>query len=141
MNRIAMNLSLVLVLLAAGGCSRKPAPNNEAEKHEHEAGKVGDPRIPLEGIRGLRLMKVPEPRLEGRWVPGEAIGDESAQVLLSSPVKGIVSRLLAIPGQNRPVGATLALIQSPELAHLNTHPGERLKALPPILFDRPLDKV
>ncbi|MBK8793926.1 MAG: efflux RND transporter periplasmic adaptor subunit [Holophaga sp.] len=63
-------------------------------------------------------MKVPEPRLEGRWVPGEAIGDEAAQALLSSPVKGIVSQLLTAPGQARAKGVTLALIQSPELAHL-----------------------
>jgi cobalt-zinc-cadmium efflux system membrane fusion protein len=38
--------------------------------------------------------------------------------LLSSPVKGIVSQLLTAPGQLRKEGVTLAIIQSPELAHL-----------------------
>ena len=120
MNLHSFSLPLALTLLVGTGCSKKPTPKNEAEKHEpgHEPGEAEGSRIPLEGIRGLRLMKVPEPRLEGRWVPGEAIGDEAAQALLSSPVKGIVSQLLTAPGQPRGVGATLALIQSPELAHL-----------------------
>ncbi len=120
MNLHSFSLPLALTLLVGTGCSKKPTPKNEAEKHEHghEAGEAEGSRIPLEGIRGLRMMKVPEPRLEGRWVPGEAIGDEAAQALLSSPVKGIVSQLLTAPGQPRGVGATLALIQSPELAHL-----------------------
>lgn len=118
MNRIALRLPLALALVAAVGCSKKSEPKNETEKHEHEAGAAEGARIPLEGIRGLRLMKVPEARQEGRWVPGEAIGDEAAQAMLSSPVKGIISQISAIPGQNRATGATLALIQSPELAHL-----------------------
>ncbi len=123
MNRILISLPLALVLLVGVGCSKKSATKNEAEKHEHgheggEAKETEGGHIPLEGIRGLRLMKVPEPRLEGRWVPGEAIGDEAAQALLSSPVKGIVSQLLTAPGQARAKGVTLALIQSPELAHL-----------------------
>ncbi len=120
MNRMMMSLPVVLVLLAGIGCSKKSAVNHEVEKHEPglEAGVAGGGRIPLTGIRGLRLMKVPEARLEGRWVPGEAIGDEAAQALLSSPVKGIVSQLLAIPGQKRGAGTPLALIQSPELALL-----------------------
>ena len=63
-------------------------------------------------------MQVAESKLPGRWVPGEAVGDEAAQAVLSSPVKGIVSQISAIPGQNRGAGSTLAMIQSPELAHL-----------------------
>ncbi len=120
MNRMMMSLPLALVLLAGVGCSKKSAANSETEKHEpgHEAGETEGDRIPLEGIRGLRLMKVPEPRTESRWVPGEAIGDEAAQALLSSPVKGIISQIQVAPGQARTAGATLALIQSPELAHL-----------------------
>jgi len=120
MNRMMMSLPLALVLLTGVGCSKKPVASNEAEKpgHGHEPGETEGGHIPLEGIRGLRLMKVPEARLEGRWVPGEAIGDEAAQALLSSPVKGIVSQILTAPGQTRGAGATLALIQSPELAHL-----------------------
>ena len=120
MNRMVMSLPLALVLLASIGCSKKATPKNEADKHDHgqEAGEARGSHVPLEGIRGLRLMKVAEPRLEGRWVPGEAIGDEAAQALLSSPVKGIVSQILTAPGLTRGEGATLALIQSPELARL-----------------------
>lgn len=120
MNRMMMSLPLVLVLLAGAGCSKKAAADKAAVQADpgHEAGEAEGNHIPLAGIRGLRLMKVPEPRTEGRWVPGEAIGDEGAQAMLSSPVKGIVSRILTAPGQNRGTGATLALIQSPELAHL-----------------------
>lgn len=120
MNLHSFSLPLALTLLVGAGCSKQSAPKHEAERHEggHEAGEAAGSRIPLDGIRGLRMMQVPEPRLEGRWVPGEAIGDEAAQALLSSPVKGIVSQLLTAPGQPHKEGATLALIQSPELAHL-----------------------
>ncbi len=120
MNPISICIPLVLILLAGTGCSKKPAPKNAAEKpgHEHESAESTGSRIPLDGIRGLRLMKVPELRMEGRWVPGEAIGDEAAQAVLSSPVKGIVSQILASPGQPSVTGAALALIQSPELARL-----------------------
>lgn len=120
MIRTAMSLPLALALLAGLGCSKKAAPKEDAGRHEHgpEPGTAEGGRIPLEGIRGLRLMTVPAARMEGRWVAGEAIGDEAAQGLLSSPVKGIVSRLLAAPGQARGAGTTLALIQSPELARL-----------------------
>ncbi len=119
MNRMLTSLPLVALLLTGLGCSRKPGPQAEAHDHAHEeiTEAHGD-RIPLEGIRGLRLMAVPKPRVEGRWVPGEAQGDESAQALLSSPVKGIVSRVVAIPGQSLAAGAALALIQSSELASL-----------------------
>ncbi len=120
MNRLVMILPLLLVLLAGQGCAKKSAPEHADPHagHDHAAAESEGPGIHLEGIRGLGLAKVPEPRLEGRWVPGEAVGDEAAQALLSSPVKGIVSQVLAIPGQNRPTGATLVMIQSPELAHL-----------------------
>jgi cobalt-zinc-cadmium efflux system membrane fusion protein len=116
MNRPALILSLALLLLAGVGCSKQPPPAHEAERQAPV--EAGASHIPLEGIRGLCLMQVPEPRLEGRWLPGEAAGDEAAQALLSSPVKGIISHLVAIPGQHRAAGATLALVQSPELAHL-----------------------
>jgi len=117
MKRMMMSLPLALVLLAGVGCDRKALEKPETGKHE--AGETAEgSRIPLKDIRGLRLMQVAESRLPERWVPGEAIGDEAAQAMLSSPVKGIVSQLSAIPGQGRPAGSTLALIQSPELAHL-----------------------
>ena len=56
--------------------------------------------------------------MESRWVSGEAQGDEAAQAVLSSPVKGIVSQLVAIPGQGRGAGTIMAFIQSPELARM-----------------------
>lgn len=116
MNRIAMNLPLALLLLM-GACSKKAPVGAEAPRHEAEA-HSNEAVLSIREMRGITLLKVPEPRTEGRWVPGEAQGDEAAQALLSSPVKGIVSALVAIPGQGRAAGATLALIQSPELARL-----------------------
>jgi cobalt-zinc-cadmium efflux system membrane fusion protein len=120
MNRMAVNLSLVLLLLAALGCSKTSDPHQESGKHQPEpAGEESrGTGILLAGIRGLRLIQVPQPRRETHWAPGEALGDEAAQAMLSSPVKGIVSQLTAFPGQSRATGATLVVIQSPELAHL-----------------------
>jgi len=119
MNRVLIGLPFALLLLAGVGCDRKVAEKSEAGNHDNQAGAPADGcRIPLKDIRGLRLMQVDESKHPGRWVPGEAVGDEAAQALLSSPVKGIVSQLSAIPGQRRSAGSTLAVIQSPELAHL-----------------------
>lgn len=119
MNRIVMTLPLVLLLVAGAGCSRKGAAKAEAEKHDHahEAG-ASESQVSLKDMRGITLLKVSEARMETRWVAGEALGDEAAQAVLSSPVKGIVSQLVAIPGQARGAGAALAMIQSPELARL-----------------------
>jgi len=115
MNRLAIALSSALLLAVGAGCSRKPA----AGKESHDPGEgAGDASIPVGEMRGIQLIQVPQPRVETRWVPGEAQGDEAAQAVLSSPVKGIVSQLVAIPGQGRGPGATLALVQSPELARL-----------------------
>lgn len=119
MNRILMSLPLALLMVAGVGCSKKSASKAEAEKHEHEHGEASEgTHISIKEMRGITLLKVPEVRTESRWVAGEAQGDEAAQAVLSSPVKGIISQLAAIPGQNRESGATLALIQSPELARL-----------------------
>lgn len=119
MNRILMSLPLALVMVAGVGCSKKSSAKAEAEQHEHERGEASEgTHISIKEMRGITLLKVPEVRTESRWVAGEAQGDEAAQAVLSSPVKGIISQLAAIPGQNRGSGATLALIQSPELARL-----------------------
>lgn len=116
MNRIVIGIPLALLLAAGAGCSRKSAAA-EKDHHDH-AGEAAGAAIPVQEIRGIQLLKVPQARAESRWVPGEAQGDEAAQAVLSSPVKGIVSQLVAIPGQGRAPGATLALVQSPELARL-----------------------
>ncbi len=118
MNRFAMSLPLALVLLAGVGCSKKSDAKSETEKHEQEAEEHGGAHLPLKDIRGLRFLVVPDPKAEGAWYPAEAIGDESAQAILSSPVKGIVSAIQTPPGQHVAIGAGLITIQSPELARL-----------------------
>ncbi len=121
MNRHILSLPVALVLLAGLGCAKKSVAKNDAEKHGHESAetKEGESmRLPLKEIRGLRYMEVPEPKAEGAWYPAEAIGDESAQALLASPVKGIVSGILVPPGRRVATGAGLLMIQSPELARL-----------------------
>lgn len=120
MNR-AIRLSLLtLALVGAVACGRKAIAPGSATEHPKEEGAHGEAEahIPLKEVRGLRFLVVPEPRAEGAWYPAEAIGDESAQALLSSPVKGIVSGVLISPGRHVGTGAALLTIQSPELARL-----------------------
>ncbi|NTW84923.1 MAG: HlyD family efflux transporter periplasmic adaptor subunit [Holophagaceae bacterium] len=115
-------LALMTGLLGSTGCGRDKAAAEATESHEahggHGSAKGSSPKVPLKEIRGLRLMQVPESRREGAWYPAEAIGDEGAQIILSAPVKGIVSGLPASPGRPVGQGATLAVVQSPELARL-----------------------
>ena len=111
---------LALALVATGACARKTAAPAEAKESHPEEGapeKEGA-HLPLKDIRGLRFLMVPEPRAEGAWYPAEAIGDESAQAMLSSPVKGIVSAILVPPGRHIGTGTGLLTILSPELARL-----------------------
>lgn len=115
---IFLSVMTMALMLSPVGCSKKKAHEAEHAHGDEPASAHGGEGIPLEGIRGLRLMQVPEPRQEGRWVPGEAAGDEGAQAVLASPVKGLVGRLLAAPGQPKAPGTPLALIQSPELVRL-----------------------
>lgn len=110
---------LAVALASAVGCNKKDAPpKTEGEAHEAEHGETESSRIPLKEVRGLRFMEVPEPKAEGAWYPAEAIGDESAQAILTSPVKGIVSSILVPPGRHVGAGTALLVIQSPELARL-----------------------
>lgn len=113
MNLVVIKMSLALLVLAGIGCDKKSSTPPERGHSAQEEGV-----IPIQEIRGIQLMKVPEARVESRWMPGEAQGDEAAQVVLSSPVKGLMSRLVAAPGQPYKAGAPLAFIQSPELARL-----------------------
>ena len=76
------------------------------------------PELPLEGLRGVRWIEAPAPRAEGAWYPGEAIGDEAARSVLTSPVGG---RVVSAPfPTGRPVsrGTLLLDVLSPELAEL-----------------------
>jgi cobalt-zinc-cadmium efflux system membrane fusion protein len=116
MNFPTMSLPLALVLLAGVGCSKRSTPAQETGKPEPEASEAT--HLPLKDLRGLRFILVPEPRAEGAWYPAEAIGDEAAQALLTSPVKGIISAILVPPGRHVGPGAGLIVLQSPELARL-----------------------
>lgn len=108
---------LTLALTATVACDRKAAPPEAKETHKEGITHAEEgAHLPLKDIRGLRFLVVPEPRAEGAWYPAEAIGDESAQAVLSSPVKGIVSAILIAPGQHVGSGAGLVTLQSPELA-------------------------
>lgn len=120
MNQVLRWSLLSLALIAIAACDRKAAaPAETKEAHKDEATQGGEPmHLPLKDIRGLRFLVVPEPRAEGAWYPAEAIGDESAQAILSSPVKGIVSAIRVPPGQHVAAGAALFTLQSPELARL-----------------------
>lgn len=110
---------LTLSLVAVIGCGKKDAPPKpESEAHEAEHGEAEAIRLPLKEVRGLRFLTVPEPKAEGAWYPAEAIGDESAQAILASPVKGLVSAVLVPPGRHVAQGTALLSIQSPELARL-----------------------
>ena len=120
MNRTIQLSLLSLTLVASMACGRKaatpPAQTGTPEAGEHAPDT--DNRLSLEGVRGLRFIQVPEARMEGSWYPAEAIGDESAQALLTAPVKGIVSTIAVAPGTRVGAGARLLVIQSPELARL-----------------------
>jgi len=120
MNPVIRCSLLGLALTATVACDRKAeAPAEAKEAHQAGAAHGDEPmRLPLKDIRGLRFLVVPEPKAEGAWYPAEAIGDESAQALLSSPVKGIVSAIQVPPGQRVAAGAGLVTLQSPELARL-----------------------
>lgn len=110
---------LTLILAGVISCDRKPAPAQPAkETHKEESAEAESNRLPLKEVRGLRLMQVPEPKAEGAWYPAEAIGDESAQAVLTSPVKGIISAVLVPPGKRVGQASGLMVIQSPELARL-----------------------
>ena len=119
MNNALRISALSLALIAFTACDRKKeaAPPN-AEQHAEMPSTDDANRLPLKDVRGLRFMQVPEPKAEGAWYPAEAIGDESAQALLSTPVKGIISAILVPPGRHVSSGTGLLVIQSPELARL-----------------------
>jgi cobalt-zinc-cadmium efflux system membrane fusion protein len=120
MNQALRPTLLVLALVATVTCGRKPHPPSEAKATHEDAGAHAEDgaHLPLKEIRGLSFLVVPEPKAGGAWHPAEAVGDESAQAMLSSPVKGIVSAILIPPGQRVGTGVGLITLQSPELARL-----------------------
>lgn len=120
MNPLIRCSLLPLALVSITACDRRSTPPAEAKESHKEEAIQGEEQahLPLKDIRGLRFLVVPEPKAEGAWYPAEAIGDESAQAILSSPVKGIVSAIGVPPGQHVGAGTGLLTIQSPELARL-----------------------
>ncbi len=132
-------LALALLLALSAGCRpTNPQSHSGRDDHDHEGeeaetvnGKEGL-AVPLDGIRGLRLVEAPARRAEGAWFPGEAIGDENAQGVLAAPVGGIVVAPLAAPQAPVPAGTPLVSLASPELADLRarwlTASARRLRA-------------
>ncbi len=118
MNRPIQLSLLALALAAALACGRNTAPAPAAAPETGEPTEAAGNRLPLEGVRGLHFIQVPPAKPEGSWYPAEAIGDESAQALLTAPVKGIVSAIPVAPGTRVGQGTPLLVIQSPELARL-----------------------
>jgi hypothetical protein len=115
---------LVLGLAAFAGlssCGSRSGPEHASESDRKPAAARAEiapetPVLPLEGLRGVRWIAAPEPRAEGAWYPGEAIGDESAQSVLSSPVGGRVVSGPMSPGHPVSRGEALLEIESPEKA-------------------------
>lgn len=90
-----------------------------AEPAGHEEARAdGRDGIPLASFRGLTFLPVPAPQPEGAFYPGEAVGDEAAEAVLSAPVSGVVSGAPHPPGRPVAAGTPLATIASPELAEL-----------------------
>lgn len=119
---------LAAACLAAAGCRKggPPAADGHAdggEAHAEEPGDHGEPhageaRVEAGGVRGVRFVRVGEPREEGAWFAAEAISDPGATATFSAPVSGLVSALRARPGQRVGAGTPLVEIRSPELARL-----------------------
>lgn len=124
---IVLALLVAIAVALCAGCGRL-APggsrghDDHDHDHAHEAALPGEGEegiaVPLDGIRGLRLVEAPQRRAEGAWFPGEAIGDENAQAVLAAPVGGIVLAPLAPPQAPVAAGARLATLASPEAADL-----------------------
>ena len=119
MNDMLRFSALSLVLIALTACDRKKeaAPPTTGQ-HAGETSAEDLNRLPLKDVRGLRFMQVPEIKAEGAWYPAEAIGDEAAQAVLTTPVKGIISAISVPPGKHVGSGTALLTLQSPELARL-----------------------
>lgn len=124
-------LSFALAVLLSTGCGKagtQPEGRGDAHAAARDVHAGGDEHgtggahaeegagVPLESFRGLTLMQVPPPRPEGAWYPGEAIGDEGAEAVLTAPVAGIVSGPPFPPGRAVGAGTALLTLSSPELA-------------------------
>jgi len=115
---IVLALSLAVLLPSVWGCA-KPATEtaHPAETGAGEEAAAPD-RIALAQLRGVRFEPAGPPRQEGAWFAAEAVADSSAAAMVSAPVAGIVTALLARPGQAVRAGTPLVEIQSPELSRL-----------------------
>lgn len=114
----------LLAALLAAGC----APAHDEGQH-HDEGAAHDDHgepgehpaegvLPLAGVRGVSFVTVSEPQQESVWHAAEAIAEESAVAILTTPVSGVVVALHAAPGQRVAAGAAIAALRSPEVADL-----------------------
>ena len=140
MKRFAVPVLVLALLLALSAGCRPATPESPSghDDHDHEGEAAVTAEggeglaVPLDGVRGLRLVEAPARRSEGAWFPGEAIGDENAQAVLAAPVAGIVGAPLAAPQAPVAAGTPLVSLASPELADLRarwlTASARRLRA-------------
>ena len=115
---MSVHRTVVLAVVLVTSCRKAPepeAPHAQAEApHAAEAGE----ELTLAGVRGLSFLTVPERRAEGAWFPAEAIGDVDSERVVTAPVSGIVTSLLAAPGRSVAMSGALLALRSPELARL-----------------------
>ena len=116
---IVFGLAAMIVL---GSCKSSTVTEKHHDDDHQAAASAAEtsesPVILLGGLRGIQWMTAPQPRAEGAWFPGEAIGDESAQSVLASPVSGRVLSAPFPPGRTVSRNAELLVIESPEQAEL-----------------------
>lgn len=116
-------LALLVFTLLAGAC-RRAAPDAEPGHETHDEEHVGheepaeDGRLPLSGVRGVSFVTVGPAQQESFWHAAEALVDESAVAVLTTPVSGVVVALHAATGQRVSAGAAIAELRSSEVADL-----------------------
>lgn len=101
---------MIPALLALGGLGCRSRTAGEAPAQVQG--------LRVAGLRGLSFQVAPPPEAAGYWFPGEAMGDESSQVIISAPVRGLVEAVPAMSGRPLGRGQALVVLRSPELAEL-----------------------
>jgi cobalt-zinc-cadmium efflux system membrane fusion protein len=115
----ALTCALIAVFAAGTGCRPKTAaaPPSASEKAASQAVD----HVPLKGVSAaVRTLEAPAPAEVKVWLPGEAAGDEAAQIVITAPVSGILTVPPAAPGRPLSVGAPLLTLRSAELAELKS---------------------
>ena len=115
-----IQLLSIVSLASLLACQPEKSAPSAAAAAPAETASAESPVIPITGLKDVRFIAVPEKRSEFRWLPAEAAGDESAQAVLTAPVKGIISAPPQPAGKPVGKGAALLTLQSPELAELKS---------------------